>query len=581
LTTLATCDRDSSGIVGSVARRTIVRVVGLAVLLHLATFAEGQDEAPRFVDHSLLIAPEYPCTWPAAPFPRFQIIHERVIGPDSPYNIDVLLIDGNTGTQLDVPPHSVARPDLKREKSGPLGLMFTDKIEPWQFCGEACLVDVRDLLDQAPKGESPLVKAEHVARFEARHRRVRFGDVVLFYSGYSDAYYRPFPEGDRFIADALDRKAPAYPDPDPECMEFLASRGVMSLGTDSASMGPLPTLAEPTHYAGLKHGMIWTESATNLGELPATGAFYCILSPKHKDGPYAEGRAFSIVGDSWPRRLIDAARNKRVVDLSPTLAPNLPVTSPGVGAGRHRQVYLKVDFLYSEYLDLWHHTHLMDAMAGTHLVPPAYALPPADASVSYSPEVRAWLAEYERKFGKRGVSTMTAEGVPIEWTCGPARVIDATSLAGTVDRKLWPMSPEITPDHIRTYEAQHGPLKPREVVIFRTGHLDRHFRPQPNDAGVWSDPLAGKAEGWPAPGPDAVVYLKSKGIRCIATDAPDLGGVDPKRALMTYWALGSREMVGVEFLHNVGDVPEGSFFLFSALKIRDCHGGPGRALALY
>ena len=27
-----------------------------------------------------------------------------------------------------------------------------------------------------------------------------------------------------------------------------------------------------------------------------------------------------------------------------------------------------------------------------------------------------------------------------------------------------------------------------------------------------------------------------------------------KRALMTYWALGSREMVGVEFLHNVGDV---------------------------
>ena len=39
----------------------------------------------------------------------------------------------------------------------------------------------------------------------------------------------------------------------------------MTLGTDSTSMGPLPDLAEPTHYAGLKHGMIWTESATGLG----------------------------------------------------------------------------------------------------------------------------------------------------------------------------------------------------------------------------------------------------------------------------------------------------------------------------
>ena len=27
---------------------------------------------PRFVDHSLLIAPEYPCTWPAYPFPAFS-----------------------------------------------------------------------------------------------------------------------------------------------------------------------------------------------------------------------------------------------------------------------------------------------------------------------------------------------------------------------------------------------------------------------------------------------------------------------------------------------------------------------------
>ena len=543
--------------------------------------AEPGAAQAKFVDNSLLIAPEFPCTWPTSPFPRFQIMHPSTVGPDSAYNIDVLLIDGNTGTQLDVPPHSVARPDLKREKSGPLGLAFTEKIEPWQFGGEACVVDVRDLLDQAPKGVSPLVMRQHVERFEKANRQLRFGDVVLFRSDYSDKYYRPFPEGKRFLNDPLDRLSPAYPDPDPECMEFLATRGVMTLGTDSASMGPLPTLAEPTHYAGLKHGMIWTESATNLGALPSTGSFYCMLGPKHQGGPYSAGRAFSIVGGDLPARLINSAKQKKAIDLSPVLAPNLPITSPGATVGQHRQVYLKIDFLYSDYLDLWHHTHLMDSMAGTHLVPPSYALPPDATPVEYATEVRGWLAEYERKYGQRGISTMTTEQVPLAWTCGSARVIDVTSLVGTTAEKAWPMSPEITVAHIEAYEKQNGALKPGDIVIFKTGHLDRHFKAQPNDAGVWSDPLHGKSEGWPAPGPDAIVYLKSKEIRCVAIDAPDLGGVDPKRALMTYWALGSREMVGVEFLSNVGAVPKDAYFLFAALKIRNCHGGPGRAIVLH
>ncbi len=584
-------------------RRSLLCVWSLALFLVPDLSAEdAPPAATRFVDHSLLIAPELPCTWPTHPFPRFQITHQRVIGPDSPYNIDTLLIDGNTGTQLDVPPHSVARPELKREKSGPFGLSTTDKIEAWQFGGEACVVDIRDLLDQAGNGISPLVTPSHIERFEKLHRPVRFGDVVLFRSDYSDTYYRPFPEGLRYIAAVVDRQAPGYPDPDPECMEFLGKRGVMTLGTDSASMGPMPDLAEPTHYAGLKYGMIWTEGATNLGELPPTGAFYINLGPKHKDGPYGAGRAFSIVGGDLPKKLIEAAQAKRAIDLSPTLAANSPITHPGIGTGQHRQVYLKVDFLYSEYLDLWHHTHLMDAMAGTHLVPPSFALPPKDAQPVYSPEVRGWLAEYEQKYGPRGTSSLTTDQVPLDWTCGPARVIDVTSLVGSIDKPKWPASPEITVAHIQTAEKANGALKPGDVVLFRTGHLDSYLDWESQNslltknpvewnavviermkAQVWADPLSGKSEGWPALGPDAIIYLKSKGIRCVATDAPDLGGVDPQRALMTYWALGSHEMVGVEFLHHLKELDQApqAYFLFAALKIRNCHGGPGRAIVLW
>ena len=92
------------------------RIVVFSILILAATPVRAQPH--RFVDHSLMIAEDLPCTWPSAAFPPLQINHIKTIGPDSPYNIDVLTIDGNTGTQLDVPPHSVARPELNFPNSG-------------------------------------------------------------------------------------------------------------------------------------------------------------------------------------------------------------------------------------------------------------------------------------------------------------------------------------------------------------------------------------------------------------------------------------------------------------------------------
>lgn len=557
-------------------------LLGLALAAGLPTSVVAQEPTKtRFVDCSLLVAAEYPATWPTHPFPRFQLIHERTIGPVSPLNIDVLLMDGNTGTQMDVPPHSVVRPELKREKSGPFGLAWTDRIEAWQFGGEACVVDCRRLLDQAADGVSPLVQPADIEAFEQQYRRVGFGDVVLFRSDYSDRYYRPFPEGSRYIADVVDRLAPGYPDPGPEAMEFLGQRGVMTAGTDSASMGPLPNLAEPTHYAGLKYGMIWTEGATQLSQLPATGAFYVMLSPRHANGMYSETRAFAITGGKLPQRLIAAARNKRAADLSPVLEMKNPVTNPGRFTGQHRQVYVKVDFLYSPDLDLWHHTHLMDATAGTHLITPSFALPAPGTTVEYSPEVRGWLQDYEATYGARGFSDRTTEKVPLDWTCGDTRIVDVRSLAGSLPASDQPRSPEITVAHLQADEAKHGKFESGQIVVFRTGHIDRHFRPAPDDKGLWADPLAGRSEGWAAPGPAAIQYLHSKGIRCVATDAPDIAGVDAKRGLMTYWALGSADMVAVEFLHNLEAIQADSYFLFAPIRIRGCHSGPGRAIAMW
>ena len=560
-------------------RRCRPRTVLLAVALGLVPAgASGEEPAARHLDLSLLVAPEYPCNWPS--WPRFLMAPDGRIGPLGPYNGEALLIDGNTGTQLDVPPHSVTPPDSGLPNAGPFGRAFTDAIPAWQFGGEACVIDCADLIDAAPPGRSAMVGQDRVIAWEAAHRRLEPGDVVLFRSGFSDKYYRPLPEGRRFAADPVEGKSPAWPDPDPVCMEYLASRGVMALGTDSTSMGPLPDLAEPTHFAGLRHGMIWTESATNLGALPATGSFYCMLAPKHAGGAFSEGRAVAVVGDPLARRLIDSARRKDVVDLSVVLSEDLPISWPGRGVGNHRQPYIRVRFGFNPNTKTTYDTHLMDSHAGTHLVPPSFALPaPGFDDATYPPEVRGWLAEYEKEFGPRGTSVATTEGVPIGQTCGPSRVIDVGHLVGSTDRASWPASPEITEAIIRNYEDSHGAIRPGDVVLFRSGWSDRHCRPLPEGKACLDDPLNGLAEGWPAPGPGAIRYLAKRGVRCLATDAPNLGGVGPRRALMTYWALGGLGMVGVEYLTNLGRLPDGAYFIFAAVKIRGCHGGPGRALA--
>src|SRR5262249_39646689 len=199
----------------------------------------------------------------------------------------------------------------------------------------------------------------------------------------------------------------------------------------------------------------------------------------------------------------------------------------------------------------------------------------------YTADVRQWLTEYEKKFGARGNSSVTAEQVPISQTSGRARVIDVKHLVGTTDKKTWPASPQITMEALTRFHKREEGFKAGDIVIFHSAHVDKYFKPLPEGTACMADPLNGKTEGWPVPGPDAIVYLAKKGIRCVATDGPTLGGVDPKRAAMTYWALASKGLVGVEFLAEVGNLPNEAYFVFAPVKIRDCHGGPGRAIAFY
>jgi len=532
-------------------------------------------------DLSVLIAPDLPCNWPSSFLPSLIIMRYIRRGPE-PYVSEAIVIDEHTGTHWDAPPHFIPPPSTGLPAAADIGFVPSDQMPAWQFVGEACVVDVRDLMDNAGPGLTPDITRQIVQQWEQANRPLGPGDAVMFRADYSDKYYRQLPEGRRLVDDVFMGLAQPWPGVDPDCMDYLAGLKVQSVGTDSPNIGPASAVAIETHIAGLKNGLIYTENLTNLGCLPTTGAACAILGPKHASGSGGEARVVALVEPEIATQVIRSAKLQQVVDLSVLLREDLPVSWPGLGVPTYRMPYL------GRTLHSWEQpggpalirTHILDSHTGTHLVPPTYAVPePGFDRKGYNAQTRQALHHFENRFGPIGTSTTTADKVPVAQLSGPARVIDVTHLVGTVAPK--PESPPIRVSDIKRHERMFGPIKSGEIVIFHSAHTDRFFQPFPYGNRCVADPINGKTEGWPAPTAETIFYLAEQGVSCVGTDAPRMGGTDPIRALSTYWAGGSRDMCFVEYLINVGALPSvGAFFLFAPVKVRGSHGGYGRALGI-
>ena len=537
-------------------------------------------------DLSLVVSPQHPCIWPVGMTP-FAVVPTASFGRTGRHR-DMLIIDEHTGTQWDAPAHFVPPPDSGLPGAGPMGLITGDKVPAWQFCGEACVIDVTSRRDKAEPGSSSLIGPEVVREWELKHRPLAAGDVVLFRSDYTDAYYKPFPAGDRFVTTALQKKTPGWPAPTPETMVYLASRGVMTLGLDGASMGPLPDLAAATHQAGGSRGMVWIECGTNLGSLPATGAFFTILAAKHAGGSGGECRCIAITDPAIAAQLIARAKRRQVVDLSVTLDENLPVVWPGRTPGDEggRYVSKVLNAFSAQRGPFFAMTHLFDSLAGTHVVLPSFSLPADRAEIAAAePAVREQVARYEQAYGPLGMSSLSTDRAPLDQMLGVAHVVDVRPLRGKAAfAEGKPAGPVISREFLEAHAATR-PFRPGEVVLFQSGYSDERFKPlpaAPEKDSLFALPLEGKAEGWPAPSPEAVAWLAERGVRCIGTDAPTLGGVDAAASLQVDWMAASKGMLVVEFLTNLDAIAgKQAFFLFAPVKIAGTRGGYGRALALY
>ena len=580
--------------------RACAFVAGTACLAGLVLRAADEDRDPpppilgpsvavprdAVCDLTLTVAPELPCVWPAGMTPM-AVIPTATFGRSGRHR-DMLVIDEHTGTQWDAPAHFVPPPDSGLPGAGPMGLITGEKVPAWQFCGEACVIDVRKGRDNVEKGTSLLVGPEVVREWELVHRRLGPGDVVLFRSDYTDDFYKPFPQGERFVAAALKKEAPGWPAPTAATMEYLADRGVTTLGLDGASMGPLPNLAVATHQAGGKRGMVWVECATNLGSLPVTGAFFALLPAKHAGGSGGECRCVAITEPKLAAELIARARAHRVADLSLTLDEDLPIVWPGRGPGEEGGRYVskvlnKFGAARGPFFAL---THLFDSMAGTHLVLPSFSLPASRAEFEAAePPIRARIAAHEARFGPLPAATVRTDDAELSQLMGPAHLVDVRGMRGAGGFAAGkPAGPVINRAFLEEHEAER-PFLPGEVVIFWSGYSDERVRPLPagpEKDGAFVAPLAGEAEGWPQPTPEAVLWLAKRGIRCLGTDGPTLGGVDAAESQSIDWVAATEGIAVIEYLTNVAAIADrDAFFLFAPVKIAGTRGGYGRAIALY
>lgn len=210
----------------------------------------------------------------------------------------VLTFEEHSGTHLDSPAHAIPRPETGLPHAGEAGLMTVDMVPLEQLMGPAIVIDCTNLEGSAGPGKSPVITVDHIRSWEEANGSIDAGDIVLLYTAWTDKHYRKFPHGYKLDRDCkLYKQTEGWPAPDPTCMEYLYSKGVRHVGVDTVSMGPIQA-DEPTHWAGLEKGMVFTEKLCNLGVLPSRGSYFIFLPLKVEGGGAGPGRAIALVAGS-------------------------------------------------------------------------------------------------------------------------------------------------------------------------------------------------------------------------------------------------------------------------------------------
>jgi kynurenine formamidase len=231
--------------------------------------------------------------------------------------------------------------------------------------------------------------------------------------------------------------------------------------------------------------------------------------------------------------LSDALRSARVVDLSQTLEehmPNYPTHSK---------------FFHNLWGSYWHggrslsYQLVMNEHNGTHVDAPAHFI--SDAK----PQAH-----------------VTIEHVP------PMRLIGR---GARLDCRDLQQGDYVSKSFVTAWEAQHGALREGDIVLLDFGWA-RHWGLRPHNARYLAD--------WPGVSMEAAEYLVAKPVAAIGVDtlSPDPPAALAKNPI--HPLVLEKQVLIIENLCNLEQLPDFFLFLALPLKIRGGSGSPIRAVAL-
>jgi len=226
-------------------------------------------------------------------------------------------------------------------------------------------------------------------------------------------------------------------------------------------------------------------------------------------------------------------REARVVDLSQTLEEHMP------NFPTHSKFYHN---LWGSY---WHgdraltYQLVMNEHNGTHVDAPAHFISDAKPHAH-----------------------VTIDQIPLERLMGRGVRMDCRSFHE---------GDYVSQDFVTAWETGHGALEAGDIVLFHFG-WSSHWGLRPQNKRYLSD--------WPGVSTEAAQHLISKSVAAIGVDTLT---PDPPGALATnpiHPVLLEKQVLIIENLRNLDQLPD--FFIFMAfpLKIRSGSGSPVRAVAL-
>lgn len=231
--------------------------------------------------------------------------------------------------------------------------------------------------------------------------------------------------------------------------------------------------------------------------------------------------------------LLPQLRGLRVIDLSQTLEEHMPHFPS------HAMFFHNLWSSYERGGRSLHYLLVMHEHNGTHVDAPIHFLKnaPPDAHV-------------------------TIERVPLTQLLGRGVRVDCRDLkAGEF----------VTEGRLREWESHHGPLQAGDIVLFDFGWA-ANWRLRPHHQRY--------VDNWPGVGMDAALYLLSKQAAALGVDTLSPDTPEALRTRPIHPVVLEKQMLIIENLCNLDQLPDSFLFLALPLKIREGSGSPIRAVAL-